>query len=163
GGTPYPPGARDRRGTAGRGAGTAGGAPGGGGGPDPPPGTPPARGGRRGGTLRAAGLPPGRPDTRGPTWGAAARCRTAGEVGAGGQKGGAHGAAPGARRASTRASKARGEPLRVSFAVGTHPIDQVAATMRLPGDELGLISSLRAAPLPVVKCVTNDIRVPADS
>src|SRR5207237_517018 len=35
--------------------------------------------------------------------------------------------------------------------------------MRLPVDELGLISSLRAAPLPVVKCVTNDIRVPADA
>jgi UbiD family decarboxylase len=35
--------------------------------------------------------------------------------------------------------------------------------MRLPLDELGLIASLRAAPLPVVKCVTNDIRVPADA
>ena len=35
--------------------------------------------------------------------------------------------------------------------------------MRLPVDELGLISSLRDAPLPVVKCVTNDMRVPADA
>jgi 2,5-furandicarboxylate decarboxylase 1 len=39
----------------------------------------------------------------------------------------------------------------------------VAAVMRLPVDELSLIASLRAAPLPVVKCVTNDIRVPADA
>ena len=35
--------------------------------------------------------------------------------------------------------------------------------MRLPVDELGLVSALRDAPLPVVKCVTNDIRVPADA
>ena len=35
--------------------------------------------------------------------------------------------------------------------------------MRVPVDELGLVASLRDAPLPVVKCVTNDIRVPADA
>ena len=35
--------------------------------------------------------------------------------------------------------------------------------MRLPVDELGLVAALRDAPLPVVKCVTNDIRVPADA
>jgi UbiD family decarboxylase len=55
------------------------------------------------------------------------------------------------------------EPLALSIVVGGHPIDYFAATMRLPVDELGLIASLRAAPLPVVKCVTNDIRVPADA
>ncbi len=65
-------------------------------------------------------------------------------------------------RAMYEASAARGEPLPVSFVVGAHPIDHVAATMRLPVDELGLVASLRDAPLPVVKCVTNDIRVPAD-
>jgi 2,5-furandicarboxylate decarboxylase 1 len=47
--------------------------------------------------------------------------------------------------------------------VGCHPIDHVAATLKIPVDELGLISSLRGAPLPVVKCVTNDLRVPADA
>ena len=47
--------------------------------------------------------------------------------------------------------------------VGSHPIDHVAATMRMPVDELGLIASLRGAPLPVVKGVSNDIRVPADA
>ncbi|OGA11352.1 MAG: carboxylyase [Betaproteobacteria bacterium RIFCSPHIGHO2_12_FULL_69_13] len=57
----------------------------------------------------------------------------------------------------------RGEKLPIAFAVGSSPIDHVAATMRLVGDELALIASLRAAPLPVVKCVSNDLRVPADA
>jgi UbiD family decarboxylase len=57
----------------------------------------------------------------------------------------------------------RGERLPVAFAVGTHPIDHVAATMRIPADELALIASLRDAPLGVVKCVTNDLLVPADA
>jgi 2,5-furandicarboxylate decarboxylase 1 len=39
----------------------------------------------------------------------------------------------------------------------------VSATMKEPVDELALIYSLRAAPLPVVKCVTNDLKVPADA
>ena len=54
-------------------------------------------------------------------------------------------------------------PFPVAFVIGAHPIDYMAAMMRVPVDELGLVSSLRAAPLPVVKCVTNDIRVPADA
>jgi 2,5-furandicarboxylate decarboxylase 1 len=33
----------------------------------------------------------------------------------------------------------------------------------MPVDELGIVASLRDAPLAVVKCVTNDIRVPADA
>src|SRR6202043_1156266 len=63
-------------------------------------------------------------------------------------------------RAIYEASAATGEPLPISFVVGAHPVDHVAAVMRLPVDELSLIATLRAAPLPVVKCVTNDIRVP---
>jgi 2,5-furandicarboxylate decarboxylase 1 len=66
-------------------------------------------------------------------------------------------------RAIYEASAAAGEPLPVSFVVGAHPIDHVAAMMRLPVDELGLVASLRAAPLTVVKCVTNGVRVPADA
>jgi 2,5-furandicarboxylate decarboxylase 1 len=66
-------------------------------------------------------------------------------------------------RAIYEASAAGGKPLPVSFVVGAHSIDHVAAVMRLPIDELGLVASLRDAPLPVVKCVTNDIRVPADA
>jgi UbiD family decarboxylase len=35
--------------------------------------------------------------------------------------------------------------------------------MRLPVDEIGLIASLRAAPMPVVRSITNDLRIPADA
>jgi UbiD family decarboxylase len=71
--------------------------------------------------------------------------------------------APSDLRALYQARAPRGERLPLSFVVGSHPIDHVAATMRFPGDELALLASLRAAPLPVVKCITNDVRVPADS
>src|SRR6516225_8537061 len=66
-------------------------------------------------------------------------------------------------RALYESSAAEGRPLPVSFVVGAHPIDHLAAVMRLPVDELGIVASLRDAPLPVVKSITNDIRVPADA
>ena len=71
--------------------------------------------------------------------------------------------APSDLRAIYQAQVARGERLPIAFVVGSHPLDQVAATMRLPGDELALMGAMRAAALPVVKCVTNDLRVPADA
>ena len=61
------------------------------------------------------------------------------------------------------ANAAAGKPTPVSFVVGAHPIDHVAGVMRLPVDELGIVAMLRDAPLAVVKCITNDIRVPADA
>jgi 2,5-furandicarboxylate decarboxylase 1 len=61
------------------------------------------------------------------------------------------------------AALARGERLPLSVVVGGHPVDYFGATMRMPGDELSLLASLRAAPMPVVKCVTNDLRLPADA
>ena len=39
------------------------------------------------------------------------------------------------------------ERLPLSIVVGSHPIDYFAATMRVPVDELGLVASLRDAPL----------------
>jgi UbiD family decarboxylase len=66
-------------------------------------------------------------------------------------------------RALYEAAVKQGRSLPVAFVVGSHPIDYVAAVMRLPVDELGLVASLRDAPLPVVKCVSCDIRVPADA
>src|SRR5207245_4968934 len=71
--------------------------------------------------------------------------------------------APSDLRAIYQAAASRRERLPIAFVVGSHPIDHVAATMRLPGDELALIGALRGAPLPVVKCVSNDLRVPADA
>src|SRR5262249_19453324 len=59
------------------------------------------------------------------------------------------------------AALARGERLPLSVVVGGHPVDYFGATMRMPGDELALLAALRGAPMPVVKCVTNDLRVPA--
>lgn len=61
------------------------------------------------------------------------------------------------------ATQATGNKLPVSFVIGSHPIDMVSAVMKVPGDELALVAALRDAPMAVVKCVTNDIRVPADA
>lgn len=71
--------------------------------------------------------------------------------------------APSDLKAIYEASARRGERLPVSFTVGAHPIDHVAATMRFPGDELELVATLRGEPLAVVRGVTNDIPVPADA
>src|SRR3954468_3257955 len=71
--------------------------------------------------------------------------------------------APSDLRAIYLARAKRGEALPIAFVVGSHPIDHVAATMRIPADEAGLIAALRGAPLPVVKCVSQDLRVPADA
>jgi UbiD family decarboxylase len=61
------------------------------------------------------------------------------------------------------ATLARGERLPMSVVVGSHPIDYFGATMRMAGDEMELLASLRAAPMPVVKSITNDLLVPADA
>src|SRR5262249_24798032 len=63
--------------------------------------------------------------------------------------------APSDLRAIYLATLKRGERLPISFVVGGHPIDYFGASMRLPVDELGLLASLRAAPMPVVKSITN--------
>jgi 2,5-furandicarboxylate decarboxylase 1 len=62
-----------------------------------------------------------------------------------------------------QASIARGERLPITFTVGAHPLDFVAATMRQGEDELALIAQMRGEPAPVVKSLTNDILVPADA
>lgn len=51
----------------------------------------------------------------------------------------------------------------IAFIVGSHPVDHIAATMRIPTDEVSLMASLRGTDMPVVKCVTNDLMVPADA
>lgn len=71
--------------------------------------------------------------------------------------------APSDLRAIYEAQAKRGAPLPIAFVVGSHPIDHLSATMRVPGDELELLASLRGTALPVVKCLTSDIRVPADA
>ena len=58
---------------------------------------------------------------------------------------------------------ARGERLPITFTVGNHPLDFYAATTRAQGEELNMIATFRGGPAPVVKSLTNDIRVPADA
>ena len=72
--------------------------------------------------------------------------------------------APSDLRAIYMEASARKEPLPVAYVVGTHPADYMAAMFAVPGvDELDIVGSVRGAPVPLVKCVTSDIRVPADA
>jgi len=72
--------------------------------------------------------------------------------------------APSDMRAIYLDAAARGEPVPVTYAVGSHPADFLAAMVALPGvNELDIVGAVRGAPVPVVKCVTNDIHVPADA
>jgi len=57
----------------------------------------------------------------------------------------------------------RRERLPIAFAIGSHPLDFFAATARQQGDEHNMIATMRGEPAPFVKCLTNDILVPADA
>jgi UbiD family decarboxylase len=71
--------------------------------------------------------------------------------------------APSDLRLRYLAAVEQGERLPVAFIVGSHPLDYLGATMQgSEPDELRLLASLRGAPLPVVRCVTQDLVVPAD-
>jgi len=72
--------------------------------------------------------------------------------------------APSDMRAIYLDAAARNEPVPVAYAVGSHPADFLAAMVSLPQvDELAVVGAVRGQPVPVVKCVTNDIHVPADA
>src|SRR5919112_1035436 len=57
----------------------------------------------------------------------------------------------------------RRERLPISFTIGAHPLDFIAATSRQQGEEHHMLSTVRGEPAPLVKCLTNDILVPADA
>lgn len=57
----------------------------------------------------------------------------------------------------------RGEKLEASFTIGAHPLDTLAAATRAGGQELETIGTFRGEPLPLVKCLTNSLEVPADA
>jgi UbiD family decarboxylase len=72
--------------------------------------------------------------------------------------------APSDMRAIYLEAASRKEPVPVAYAVGSHPADFLAAMVALPGvDELDILGAVRGQPAPMVKCVTNDIHVPADA
>lgn len=57
----------------------------------------------------------------------------------------------------------RGERLPVSFAIGSHPLDFMAAGMRVPADEFTLVGTMRGEPVPMVRGITNGVLAPADA
>ena len=72
--------------------------------------------------------------------------------------------APSDLRALYQSAVAKGERMPVAFTVGSHPADFLAAVASTPPlDELEVVGAVRAAPLPLVKCVTVDVKVPADA
>jgi len=58
-----------------------------------------------------------------------------------------------------------GEDLEIAVVIGVDPLTLMASQAIVPigQDELEISGALRGAPLPVVKCQTNDVRVPADA
>jgi UbiD family decarboxylase len=72
--------------------------------------------------------------------------------------------APSDMRAIYLDAAARQEPVPVAYAVGSHPADFLAAMMAVPNvDEIDVVGAVRGQPVPIVKCVTSDIFVPADA
>jgi 2,5-furandicarboxylate decarboxylase 1 len=59
----------------------------------------------------------------------------------------------------------RGEPLPVALVIGVDPLTLLAsqAIVPLDADELEIAGALQRRPLPVVKCLTGDLRVPAEA
>jgi 2,5-furandicarboxylate decarboxylase 1 len=62
-----------------------------------------------------------------------------------------------------RAAEAAGEPLPVAVVIGASPAALLASQAVLPidHDELEVAGALEGRPLPVVRCRTSDVRVPA--
>ena len=72
--------------------------------------------------------------------------------------------APSDLRAIYGGAHGKGDRLPLAFAVGFHPADAVAAlVMAPPMDEIALMGAMRGEAVPVVKCVTSELRVPADA
>ncbi|MGE0873453.1 MAG: UbiD family decarboxylase [Burkholderiales bacterium] len=64
-----------------------------------------------------------------------------------------------------QAAEAMGQPLPVAVVIGVDPLTLLSsqAIAPLDHDELEIAGALRGAPLEVVKCVTSEVRVPADA
>jgi len=62
-------------------------------------------------------------------------------------------------------AEAVGQALDVAIAVGVDPLTLLSSQAIAPidFDELTIAGALHGAPLPVVKCVTNEVRVPAEA
>jgi 2,5-furandicarboxylate decarboxylase 1 len=62
-------------------------------------------------------------------------------------------------------AEAAGEPLPVAIVIGVDPLTALSSQAITPidFDELTIAGSLHGAPLPVVRCQTSDVRVPAQA
>lgn len=61
--------------------------------------------------------------------------------------------------------EATGQDLEVAIVIGVDPLTLMASQAIVPlgQDELEISGALRGSPLPVVRCLTNEVRVPADA
>jgi 2,5-furandicarboxylate decarboxylase 1 len=64
-----------------------------------------------------------------------------------------------------RMAEEAGQPLDAAIVVGVDPLTLLASQAIVPidHDELEIAGSLQGRPLPVAKCITSDIRVPAEA
>jgi 2,5-furandicarboxylate decarboxylase 1 len=64
-----------------------------------------------------------------------------------------------------QAQESAGADLQIAVAIGVDPLTLMASQAIVPidHDELEISGALRGEPLPVARCVTNDVRVPADA
>jgi 2,5-furandicarboxylate decarboxylase 1 len=64
-----------------------------------------------------------------------------------------------------QAQEAAGRDLDLAIVIGADPLTLMASQAIVPidHDELEISGALRGAPLPVTRCVTNEVRVPADA
>ena len=59
----------------------------------------------------------------------------------------------------------KGKPLEIAVAIGVHPFHMLAASYKAPIDldEYAIAGGLHGEPVPLVKCKTVDLEVPADA
>jgi 2,5-furandicarboxylate decarboxylase 1 len=59
----------------------------------------------------------------------------------------------------------KGQPLDIAIAIGVHPYEMLAASFKAPidSDEYAIAGGLHREPIPLVKCKTVDLEVPADA
>jgi 2,5-furandicarboxylate decarboxylase 1 len=64
-----------------------------------------------------------------------------------------------------REQESEGADLEIAVVIGVDPLTLMASQAIVPidHDELEISGALRGEPLPVVRCVTNEVRVPADA
>jgi 4-hydroxy-3-polyprenylbenzoate decarboxylase len=61
--------------------------------------------------------------------------------------------------------EARGKPMEFAVAIGTEPVSTLVSALRVPSgmDEVDLAGGIRGEPVPLIKCETVDLYVPATS